>query len=93
MQKKLFIIIIGLALFCLNSCKQSWSDTDKNRFMLECNPPKEWGGAPGYGKDMCLCIMEKLQQKYSSLDKEKEARPDESGAIYDAAFKDCLKSK
>ena len=62
-MKKIFPILF-LAILSA-SCKNTWSDEDKDAFYQACTEEANtWAGSPAKAKTYCDCVFEKMTRKY-----------------------------
>jgi hypothetical protein len=65
-----------------------WSKTDKNTFLGQCQDGlTQKGYNTGKAQQLCSCVLEKLEKRYSSLDEGNEKGGNAAGA---KAMQECL---
>jgi hypothetical protein len=65
-----------------------WSKRDKNTFLGQCEDGlAQKGYATGKAQQLCSCVLEKLEKRYSSLDEGNEKGGNAAGA---KAMQECL---
>ena len=66
-MKKYILFLLPSVLF-FTACKNTWSQEDKDMFYQSCiDDANTWAGSPDKAKTYCDCMIEKMMQKYPSV--------------------------